>query len=50
VYRPDPVFLNRFAAARLVLIFGMVSLLEQKIEHHSELLNRTTTVFQKPMA
>jgi len=50
VYRPDPVFLNRLAAARLVLIFGMVSLLEQKIDRHSEFLNRTKITFQKPMA
>jgi hypothetical protein len=32
VYRPDPVFLNRLAAARLVLIFGIVFLLEQDID------------------
>jgi hypothetical protein len=54
VYRPDPVFLKRFAAARLVLIFGMVSLLEQKIDVLQNYQNgltgrpRSLSIGQKP--
>lgn len=37
LYFPDPVFLNRFAAALLVLILGIIPLLKKNITNYKKI-------------